>query len=373
MQIKNITLQNFRSFDKKEIIFDHKLTIIVGKNAAGKTNILEAVNLLATGKSFRATTEGEVVREGADLARVRGKVIVDGNIDELEIMVTRGEINGEKVPRKKLMINGASRTFNKFVGTFRTVLFCPEDMDLVSGSPSGRRRFLDSVCCQVDLEYRRSLLSYEKGIRQRNRLLQRIRDGEARREQLLFWNQLVIKNGEYLTKVREEFIGFANLSQQLDPSTDSGQVLSIEYDHSYISPARLEEYKDAEIASGTTLVGPHRDDFVISTKNTEQRTKEGKNLAKYGSRGEQRMGVLWIKLAELTFIDGKTGSRPVLLLDDIFSELDHKHREIIMNVIDQQQTIITTADPHTLEDLPAKNRKGSNMGTRIELGFDPVQ
>jgi DNA replication and repair protein RecF len=155
--------------------------------------------------------------------------------------------------------------------------------------------------------------------------------------------------------LREEFINFVNMSNSIND-----EDLALTYDHSIISPARLEEYKDAEVASGTTLVGPHRDDFIFQAKRDDE---EWRNLALFGSRGEQRMGVLWIKLAELAFIDGKTGSRPVLLLDDVFSELDHKHREIVMQVITQQQSILTTADPHTIEDW-------KRTGTVIELGFD---
>lgn len=354
MLLKTISLQNFRSFDKKEFIFDEKTTIIVGPNTAGKTNILEAISLLSTGKSFRASVEAEMIRSDEDIARVKAKVVSSEEEEEVEIVVTRGELNGERVPRKKLMINGTSKRFYDFVGMLKTVLFGPWDVDLVTGSPSARRRFLDSVCSQVDREYRRSLLSYEKGVRQRNKLLQRIREGEAKpgtgrypakRSQLMFWDQLLIKNGEYLTHVREEFIDFVNMTEPLD-----SEELSLEYDRSTISPARIKEYEAEEVAAGATLVGPHRDDFGFRAQNTVHSTQEKRDLAIYGSRGEQRMIVLWLKLAELAFIDGKSGARPVLLLDDVFSELDHKHREEVMKTIGRQQTIITTADPHTIEE-----------------------
>ena len=345
MNINRLVLQNFRSFGKKEFTFDEKTTIIVGPNTAGKTNILEAISLLSTGKSFRANVEAEMIRSNEDIARVKAKVESREEEEELEIVVTRGELNGEKIPRKKLLINGTPKRFYDFVGSLKTVLFGPWDVDLVTGSPSARRRFLDSVCSQVDREYRRSLLSYEKGVRQRNRLLQRIREGEAKRSQLMFWDQLLIKNGEYLTLVRGEFIDFVNMTPALD-----SEELSLEYDRSVISPARIKEYEIEEVAAGATLVGPHRDDFGFRAQSAEHRTQEKRDLAIYGSRGEQRMIVLWLKLAELAFIDGKSGSRPVLLLDDVFSELDHKHREEIMKTIGRQQTIITTADPHTIEE-----------------------
>ena len=125
---------------------------------------------------------------------------------------------------------------------------------------------------------------------------------------------------------------------------------SLEYDSSTISESRLEQYKVEEVAAATTLVGPHRDDFIFKVKGKGLEVKE-RDLAPYGSRGEQRMGVLWLKLAELAFVEEKTGEKPTLLLDDIFSELDHEHRDIVFDITKKQQTIITTADPHYIEGL----------------------
>ena len=352
MIIKNVTLQNFRSFAKKEIEFDEKTTIIVGQNTAGKTNILEAVNLLSTGKSFRASLEQEMIKTGEELARVSGRCEVGSEKMEagekwnLEVVLTRGILHGTKIPNKKLSINGSSKLFSTFVGNLKTVLFGPQDLDLVTGAPTLRRKFLDNVCSQVDREYRRSILSYEKGLRQRNRLLQRIREGEAKPSQLFFWNNLLVKNGDYITNFREELINFINISAPLND-----EELSLEYDKSVISPERINNYANQEIAAGVTLVGPHRDDYIFKEQRTIQSAQEEwRDLSIYGSRGEQRMAVLWLKLAELTFIEGKTGEKPVLLLDDIFSELDHKHVEVVLKIVDKQQTIITTADPHTIED-----------------------
>lgn len=346
MIIQNITLQTFRSFIKKEIEFDNQTTIIVGQNTAGKTNILEGLNLLSTGRSFRASLEHEMIKNGEDLARVSGTLILPDTKLNLEIVLTRGMLHGSKVPRKKLSINGSGKLFSTFVGNLKTVLFGPWDMDLVTGSPSLRRKLLDTVCSQVDREYRRSLLSYEKGLRQRNRLLQRIREGEAKPSQLFFWNNLLVKNGDYITRIREELINFVNISPPLND-----EALNLEYDKSVISPERIRDYASQEIAAGVTLVGPHRDDFQFRAKRA---TEDWRNLGTFGSRGEQRMGILWLKIAELSFIEGKTGEKPVLLLDDVFSELDHRHIEVVLQIVDKQQTIITTADPHTIEGWKGK-------------------
>jgi DNA replication and repair protein RecF len=218
-------------------------------------------------------------------------------------------------------------------------------MELVTESPSIRRKFLDTVLSQTDREYRRSLLSYEKGLRQRNRILFNIRENNVSRSQLLFWNHLLVKAGDYLSQKREEFISYVNARESL-----SDNHYQLEYDRSAISEARLEQYKVEEVASATTLVGPHRDDFIVKVRKIDKNQKE-RELGKYGSRGEQRMGVLWLKLAELSYIENALQGKPTLLLDDIFSELDHAHRDVVMDIIHHTQTIMTTADPHYIEGV----------------------
>jgi DNA replication and repair protein RecF len=161
---------------------------------------------------------------------------------------------------------------------------------------------------------------------------------------LVFWDRLLIKNGNYISQKREEFITFVNSTDSLNKEN-----FSLEYDRSVISEARFEQYAREEVAAATTLVGPHRDDFIFFVDEDEGQRK--RELSKYGSRGEQRMAVLWLKLAELAFIENVTKEKPALLLDDIFSELDHEHREIVMRVTQGQQTIITTADVHTIEEF----------------------
>lgn len=346
MFISGVNLSRFRNFEKQSFTFSPDTTIISGPNGSGKTNILESIFLLATGKSFKAKIEEEMISYDCEIARIEGwvKGYELGSEDEekkkLEIVLTKGELRVgedpvkiEKVPRKRLLLNGAGKRVVDFAGNLRVVLFGPWDMDLVSESPSIRRKFLDTVLSQTDREYRRAILSYEKGLRQRNRLLYRIREEGLSRSQLLFWDKLLIKNGDYISNSREEFVNFVNQTPQLND-----EDLALLYDKSAISESRLEQYASEEVAAGTTLVGPHRDDFVFKG--------EGRELASYGSRGEARMGVLWLKLAELTFIKEKTEEEPVMLLDDIFSELDEGHRKIVVEVIKNRQSIITTADPH---------------------------
>lgn len=348
MQLKQISLSDFRNYSQKEFSLTAGTTLMVGPNASGKTNLLEAIYLLATGKSFRAGLESEMLGYGAEISRVKGRVTAEEKID-LEIVLTRGEINGEKTPRKKYLVNGVAKRALDFVGHLRAVYFRPEDLELVTDSPSLRRKYLDAVLSQVDREYFRCLLSYEKGLRQRNRLLERIRDEGALRSQLLFWDQLLVKNGEYLTQKREEYISFVNSYRAA-----ASFAYQLSYARSIISPARLEEYAQEEVAAAATLVGPHRDDFAFKLKN--------RDLHAFGSRGEQRLAILWLKLAELAFITQAVGEKPVLLLDDIFSELDEAHRSLVLAVIPHQQTIITTTDIHQIDLEFRKKLAVINLG-----------
>jgi DNA replication and repair protein RecF len=353
MLVSEVHLANFRNFKKRTFSFSPNITIIIGPNASGKTNILESLHLLSTGKSFRVRVEEEMISYDKEIARVYGQIVGSRQHEttKLEVVLTRGEITigedpnkKEKSPRKRLLINGAGKRLFNYAGSFRVVLFSPDDLDLVTESPSVRRNFLDTVLSQVDREYRRASLSYEKGLRQRNRLLFRIREEGLSRGQLVFWNRLLIKNGDYMASARQNFIDFANEQGGLN-----GQAFSLEYDKSAISQARLDQYKNEEVAAAATLVGPHRDDFIFRIHSKRNGGRGKRDLARYGSRGEQRMGTLWLKMAELSFIKQETKEKPALLLDDIFSELDHEHREVVMQAVVGQQTIITTADPHFVE------------------------
>jgi len=301
-----------------------------------------------------------MISYGKEMSNVKCQML---NMEALEIILTTGKVANQPAPYKKYLVNGVGKRMVDFVGNLRCVLFWPEDMELVTNSPSRRRKYLDFTLSQVDREYRRCLLSYERGLRARNKLLERIRDeNPGGRSQLLFWDQLLIKDGVVLTTKREEFLKFLNSFQF------SVFSFQLEYDKSVISQARLEEYAQEEVAAGATLVGPHRDDFRIRinpNKSNPNKSEWGRDLSVFGSRGEQRLAILWLKLAELEFITQKTGDpstgstnspqassgqgRPILLLDDIFSELDKDNQDLVTEVIPNQQTIITTTDEKVIK------------------------
>ena len=334
MKLQKLRLQNFRNYQLKEWELGER-TLVVGENGAGKSNLLEGIVLLARGTSFRAGRIEEMVRWDEEVGRVKGRVKLNGDGVDVEVVLTRGEVGGGKVPKSKYLVNGIAKRRMDLVGRLVVVLFRPEDLELIEGSPGERRGWLDEVLSGVDREYVRSLVSYEKGLRRRNKILDLIREGEVQRTQLAFWDGLLIRHGTVLTDKRRELVEVVNRAW-----SGSGNNLSLEYDASGISEARLAQYKDEEVAAGYTLVGPHKDELVF--KGGEPR--KSRDLAVYGSRGEQRMAILWLKLAELQFVEETLGEKPVLLLDDIFSELDERHRQMVIGLTEKQQTVMTATE-----------------------------
>lgn len=337
MILKRISLQNFRSYEQSVFEFDEKATLIVGANTSGKTNLIEAISMFSSGKSFRAEKDDQLIKFGQEIARIKALVRNQENEEnELEIVVVSGQFSGKKNVSKKFLINGVARKRVDFADNFSAVLFSPEDLDIIIDAPSLRRRFLDNVLEQVDKEYRIAVIAYAKGIRQRNALLEITREQGTRNEkQFEYWDHLVIENGGIITKKREEFLNFVNTKEK--------EIFDFAafYDKSIISKARLEQYMDAEVGAAVTLVGPHRDDFSVSMYDDIRQTTH--DIKAYGSRGQQRLVILQLKLLELLYIEKMLGYRPVLLLDDIFSELDEEHINLILEMLGKQQTIITTA------------------------------
>ncbi|MGA2967879.1 MAG: DNA replication and repair protein RecF [Candidatus Levyibacteriota bacterium] len=342
--LKSIFLHNFRSYNKRELSFA-ETTLIVGPNTSGKSNLVEAIYLLSIGKSFRTDNDTQMLKFTEEVGRVKGKV----NEDELEVLITNGQINGGS-QYKKFLVNGVSKRRVDFAGKLLAVLFSPQDLEIIIESPSLRRNFLDEVLEQVDRNYRVATTSYAKALRQRNALLELAREtGQRNGKQFEYWDNLVIENGNFITAKREEFINFLNVSPKeiFD--------LAVEYDKSTISKQRLLQYEREEVTAGVTLVGPHRDDFSVLMFNGG---KTAHNVKFYGSRGQQRLAILQLKMLQLMFIEKLLGERPLFLLDDIFSELDEDHIQLILGEIGKQQTIITTTHE---EFIPQKLLKSMQV------------
>jgi len=330
MEIKKLALENFRQFKTMEFEFSSGTSLILGSNTSGKTTLLEAIYLLSTTGSFRAERIKEMIKFNQEIARMKSLITASQSLMILELILTPGEVQAKKVPKRKFFINGVEKKRKEFIANLMVVLFQPEDIRVVTGSPTKRRDFLDQILVQADWEYRRSLFAYQKALRSRNKLLEQIREDRAKKSDLYFWSSSLAKNSEIIFNARRELIDFIN---HLWPAG-----LRIFYQQSlFISEKNL----DQEIKMGMSLSGPHRDDFYLE--------KNEKNLSAFGSRSEQRLAILNLKLAELQFLTEKAGEAPVLLLDDVFSELDEDFREKVLGIISRQQTIVTAAEPELIK------------------------
>ncbi len=346
MFLKRLNLTNFRNYSSLLLEFDQRTTILVGNNAAGKSNILEAIYLLSTTKSLRVETEDELILKEQEFARVEGFL----SDPETELLVLINHPSKDVFFKKKVMVNGISKRTVDFIGNLPAVIFYPSDINMVTGSPSLRRWQLDLGLAQVDPGYKKALTLYEQILVNRNRVLKRIREGQGRKDELEYWTDELIDKGKGVNVKRQEFFEFIN---QLEKTLGD---FRFEYKQSEISAQKLMETNGREVAAAVTLIGPHRDDFTVilsETKDiyssaTPQNDKQ-RNLAHFGSRGEQRTATLAFKLAQLEYMAKILGKRPVLLLDDVFSELDANHRAYVVAVVSRQQTIIATVE---LENIP---------------------
>ena len=344
MLLSQLSLQNFRNYREQEFTFSENTTLIVGPNTAGKTNLIEAIFFLSTGKSFRVENDEQVIKFGESIVRISGKI----NSTKLEVVIASGDFVTRRAHQKKYLVNGVGKRRIDFMGNFFAVLFSPLDLDMIVGSPGLRRSFINNILETTDKDYRLALLEFTKGLRQRNALLERVKETGIRDEkQFAYWDMILIQTGGKLTQKREKFIEFINSAQKdiFD--------FAVLYDKSLISKERLLQYRQAEIGAGVTLVGPHRDDFSIQMFNNKRQATH--DIKFFGSRGQQRLAVLQLKLLELEFIEKKVGEKPILLLDDILSELDSDHIHHVLKMISNQQTILTTTHKEFIPDLMLDN------------------
>jgi len=307
--------------------FDPNVTVLVGPNASGKTNILEAIYFLSLGKTFRPGSDFEVVNFDHDTAYLAAQIDSEGEGLNLEVGIQKAFDLSPS--RKKFLVNKISRLRSNFIGNLKVILFTPVDLEMIDSSPSVRRAHLDDFLSQADRDYHRILLSYEKTVISRNRLLKRIFEGRGKEDELIFWDQAVVRLGQEITKKRQEFFEYL---------TKTGKKLddfSWLWKSSRIDLEKLKKERRRDIECQATISGPHRDDFRFYLS--------GRDLSFFGSRGQQRMSILNLKLLELSYLEEKTGAKPIFLLDDIFSELDEEHRKAIQP-LPAEQTIITTTD-----------------------------
>lgn len=327
MFLKKISLINFRNFSHKEIFFDKEKTLIIGKNSLGKTNILEAVYFLINGEGFREEKEEELIKTGEKFAEVKGVFLVGKN-DFLSYSI-KIEIKNNKI-NKKFYIEKTEKNFFLYEKEqTKTVLFSPEQLEIIIDSPEKRRSYLNKIIGLFDFQYKKKLINYEQALRKRNKILELNFSNQRIIEELKFWDNFLIKEGKYLTEKREEYINFLNSHPQIE-----SKFFSIVYLKNEINEKRLKQTFDQSLVYKKTLVGPQRDDFQIFI--------DQKNVHKFGSRSEQRLAIFWLKLNEIRYIKKNRKIKPIILLDDIFSELDNENQKIIFPLLSDYQTIGTS-------------------------------
>jgi DNA replication and repair protein RecF len=330
MKLNKLNLVDFRNYTKK-LEFSEQLNLIIGPNTSGKTNLLESIYLLASGESFRATKIEEMIRWGKSLA------LVEGLVADVFLKIAL-QTEKDKVT-KQFWVDDVEKKKSQFIREFSSVIFRPENIRMIRGSPSRRRNFLDDVWSSWSWEYYQPLLTFNKAIIRRNRVLRRIQERKAKKEELFFWSKTLEKNGEILRQKREQFLEFANYYWQNQRNEFSH--LKVDYLASPITVDLLEECYQKDVDRGVTTIGPQRDDFrVISSEFGDQ----PKNVATWGSRGQQRLATLALKLAQLSFIEEQQDKKPVLLLDDIFSELDKANQELVVSLLPHYQTFLTLTE-----------------------------
>jgi len=373
--LDSITALDLRGYATLEASFGPGAHLVFGPNAAGKTSLLEAIALLGWGRSHRTNADGELIRWGRDLARVEGRV----GDDVLEVAITRSGADGSG-GRKRVRINGLGRRASGLGRHLRVVLFAPEEMLLVIGSPSLRRAAIDTLATSHFPAYADDLATYGRTLQQRNSLLRAIREETATRDQLRFWDDTFLDTGGRVVEARLRLLDLlaaplAAAHGEIAPEEAAAGGMTLRY----VTNAprlgdetprealtrRLVDTADKEVWNGSTVIGPHRDDLAFDLA--------GRDLAGFASRGQQRTAILAFKLAELDLLTELDGHPPLLLLDDVFSELDPLRRaHLVRRIAELPQAFVTTT---TLDDLDPALRavaaawevRATDEGARLAL------
>ena len=332
MVIKSLKLKNYRNYDLLDLTFDPKTNILYGDNAQGKTNILEALYLTGTTKSHRGTKDRDLIRFGCEESHL--ETIVNKNGIDFQIDMHLKKNSPKGIAINKIPIRRASELF----GIVHFVFFSPEDLNIIKDGPSGRRRFIDLELSQLDKLYLSNLSNYNRIINQRNSLLKELYKQENLMETLDIWDLQLVEYGNKVMERREEFICQVNkiISDIHFKITGGKEKISIIYEKS-IGTLSLEQAlkknRERDIRMKSTSVGPHRDDLCFMAENLD--------IRKFGSQGQQRTAALSLKLSEIELVKKLINDTPILLLDDVLSELDKHRQNYLLDSIHNIQTVIT--------------------------------
>lgn len=337
MIISELKLINFRNYDTLKIEFHPEMNIFVGENAKGKTNIIEAIYICSIGKSFRTLKDKEMIKEDKEESYIKIEILRKDK--EVIIEIVLGEKKRIKINKRKVTKKG------DFLGNLNVVIFAPEDLRIIKDGPTERRKFIDNEISQIYPRYYHILKQYYKILQQRNKA---IKKNIKKRENIEMWDEQLLNSGSLLIAYRKKFLKKLNvITNPIHRKiTEEKEKLEIIYKSSVVHEEKDEtqeiykKFKEQlkntkeEEKKGFTVVGPHKDDLLFFINK--------KNVKKYGSQGQQRTTVLSLKLAEIRLIKEEIGEYPILLLDDVMSEIDRKRQKHLLENLEGIQTFITT-------------------------------
>lgn len=355
MIIKSLELENFRNYKSLNIEFDKGVNILYGDNAQGKTNILEAIYVSATTKSHKGAKDKEIINFEAEEAHIKTYLDKEGLERRVDMHLRKSKSKGIAIDTVRL------KKAAQLLGLLNVVFFSPEDLSIIKDAPAQRRRFVDMELCQLDQSYLYDLNQYNKIIAQRNKLLKDMYNNQDLKNMLGIWDMQIITYGQKIIKRRRLFVDQLNeIIDDIHYKLSGGKErIKVEY-APYVSEDNFEEMlkkaREKDIKLKSTSVGPHKDDFIFIVNGIDIRT--------YGSQGQQRTAALSLKLSEIELVKKITGDNPVLLLDDVLSELDSNRQNHLLNNIGDIQTIITCTG---LEDF-VNNRIKINKIFKVENG-----
>ena len=350
MKLKSIKLKHYRNYDFAQLDFDPHLNLIIGDNAQGKTNLLEAVYVSGFGKSFRTSKENELIGFQKEIAYVSVEIERDNHvIDRIEYRINQKS-------KKEFLVNGINITrISELLGSINLILFYPDDLKLIKDSPVERRRFLNRELSHISKLYCSDIIEYNRILEERNELLKKVQENRQWYDMLDVYDEQLSEKGSRIIAKRISFTNKLNeISNKLHNAiTENKENLSIHYVTSIKNIDNydkikgdlillLQKNRDMDIRRGFTSVGPHRDDLDILVNNI--------NIKVFGSQGQQRTAALSLKLSEIEIIKEEVGEYPILLLDDVMSELDIKRQRDLIHALKEVQTIVTTTDLKNLLD-----------------------
>lgn len=335
MYIEELSLVHFRNLHRADIKMNQGINIFYGNNAQGKTNLLEAVYLCATGRSQRTRIDSQMILFGQKESHIQLIVIKD-NVNKNKEKI---DVHLKREGKKGIAVNTIPiRKLGELFGTLPIVIFSPEDLNLIKEGPAERRRFLDMELCQLNKIYYYDLQQYYKILKQRNAVLKNMQKNKKIADTLSVWDSQLVQYGKKIISARKKFVENLNeiAGKKHKAITAEKENLKIEYKPNTSEKTfeeRLNHYRNRDFIMGTTVIGPHKDDLLFLVNE--------KDVKVYGSQGQQRTAALSAKLAEIDLIIQETGYTPVLLLDDVLSELDEMRQNYLLKSIDSMQAILT--------------------------------